>query len=49
MNENGSKSPKMNGIIKNRNKSVVQNKANGPKWIIKMNENGSKSLKIIQS
>ena len=31
MNENGSKSPKMNGIIKNRDKSVVQNEANGPK------------------
>ena len=49
MNENGSKSPKMNGIIKNRDKSVVQNEANGPKLIIKRNENGSKSLKIIQS
>ena len=33
----------------NRDKPVVQNEANGPKWIIKMNENGSKSLKIIQS
>ena len=31
MNENGSKSPKMNGIIKNRDKLVVQNEANGPK------------------
>ena len=49
MNENGSKSPKINGIIKNRDKPVVQNEANGPKWIIKMNENRSKSLKIIQS
>ena len=49
MNENGSKSPKMNGIIKNRDKPVVQNEANGPKSIIKMNENRSKSLKIIQS
>ena len=29
MNENGSKSPKMNGIIKNRDKPVVQNEANG--------------------
>ena len=28
MNENGSKSPKMNGIIKNRDKPVVQNEAN---------------------
>ena len=27
MNENGSKSPKMNGIIKNRDKPVVQNEA----------------------
>ena len=26
MNENGSKSPKMNGIIKNKDKSVVQMK-----------------------
>ena len=49
MNENGSKSSKMNGIIKNRDKPVVQNEPNGPKWIIKMNENRSKSLKIIQS
>ena len=31
MNENGSKSSKMNGIIKNRDKPVVQNEANGPK------------------
>ena len=49
MNENGSKSPKMDEIVKNRDKPVVKNEANGPKWIIKMNENGSKSLKIIQS
>ena len=49
MNENGLKSPKMDGIIKDRDKPVVQNEANGPKWIIKMNENGSKSLKVIQS
>ena len=26
MNENGSKSPKMKGIIKNKDKPVVQNK-----------------------
>ena len=31
MNENGLKSSKMNGIIKNRDKQVVQNEANGPK------------------
>ena len=31
MNENGSKSPKMNGIIEIRDKPVVQNEANGPK------------------
>ena len=31
MNENGSKSPKMNGFIKKKDKPVVQNKANGPK------------------
>ena len=49
MNENGSKSPKMNEIIKNRDKPVVQNEANRPKLIIKMNEKRSKSLKIIQS
>ena len=49
MNENGSKSPKINGIIKNREKPVVQNAANGPKRIIKMNENGTKSLKMIQN
>ena len=30
-NENGPKSPKMNGIIKNRDKPVVQNEANEPK------------------
>ena len=29
----------------NRDKPVVQNEANEPKWIIKMNENGLKSLK----
>ena len=48
MNVNGSKSPKMNGIIKNGGRTVVQNEANGSKWIIKMNGNGLKSLKIIQ-
>ena len=32
----------------NRDKPVVQNEVNEPKWIIKMNENGSKSLKMIQ-
>ena len=31
MYENGSKSPKMNGIVENRDKPVVQNAANGPK------------------
>ena len=31
MNENGSKLPKMNGIIENRDKPVVQNEASGPK------------------
>ena len=31
MNESKSKSPKTNGIIKNREKPVVQNEANGPK------------------
>ena len=30
MNENRSKSPKMNGIIKNIEKPVVQNEANRP-------------------
>ena len=42
MNENGSKSPKMNGIIKNRDKPVAQNEAIEPKSIIKMNQNGAK-------
>ena len=42
MNENGLKSPKMNGIIKNRGKPVVQNEAIEPKLIIKINENQSK-------
>ena len=31
MNVNGSKSPKMNGIIENGGRTVVQNEANGPK------------------
>ena len=31
MNVNGSKSPKMNGIIKNGGRTVVQNETNGPK------------------
>ena len=31
MNENGSNSPKMKGIIKNRDKPVVQNEAIEPK------------------
>ena len=31
MNENESKSRKMNGITKNREKPVVQNEVNGPK------------------
>ena len=30
MNVNGSKSPKMNEIIKNGGRTVVQNEANGP-------------------
>ena len=31
MNVNGSKSPKMNGIIKNGGRTVVQNEVNEPK------------------
>ena len=31
MNENGSKSPKMDEIVKNRDKPVVKNEPNGPK------------------
>ena len=31
MNVNGSKSPKMNGIIKNGGRTVAQNEANGSK------------------
>ena len=49
MGGNGSKSPKMNGLIKNGGRPVVQNEANGPKCIIKTNGNGSKSLKIVQN
>ena len=33
----------------NRDKPVVQNEANEPKWIVKMDESKSKSLKIIQN
>ena len=49
MDENGSKSSKVNGIVKGRDRPVVQNEANGPKWIVKMDENGSKSLEMIQN
>ena len=31
MNENGSKSPKMDEIVKNRDKPGVKNEENGPK------------------
>ena len=49
MNENGSKSPKINGIIKIEISQLYIGAENERKWIEKMDESKSKSLKIIQN